>query len=126
MRLGMTFLYDCTSASLIEGNSCEGAMRKIRQTKIQKVGGTEEPNPDRVGDVVFVHGLNEDPYEAWSNGSEVGFWPGWLAEDCPDLDVWYVGYQVASRGGRGAAMPLVYRADNVLAALKSAGLGTKP
>jgi len=73
-----------------------------------------------------VHGLNEDSYETWSNGSQNGFWPGWLAEDCPNLDVWYVGYQVAARGGHGAAMPLVYRADNVLTAMKDKGLGTKP
>jgi alpha-beta hydrolase superfamily lysophospholipase len=88
-----------------------------------KVGGTE--NPDRVGDVVFVHGLNGDPRASWSS-TEANFWPHWLAQDCPMLGIWSIGYNAAASAWRGTAMSLFDRANNLLAELQAEGVGTKP
>lgn len=97
----------------------------MKETALLKVSGTTARSK-HIGDVVFVHGLNGDLRETWSNGSKQGFWPDWLAEDCPDLDVWSLGYQVSVIGGPGAAMPLLDRANNVLAILKNRGIGSRP
>jgi triacylglycerol esterase/lipase EstA (alpha/beta hydrolase family) len=90
--------------------------------------GNGMKNPDRVGDVIFVHGLNGDPEKSWSHdGSKAGCWPYWLAEDCPNLGIWSIGYKVASSAWKGSAMPLFDRATNILAELAAEeGLGTKP
>lgn len=95
----------------------------IQEPELFKVG-KPTANPERIGDVVFVHGLNGKLRETWS--SKNGFWPEWLAEDCLNIDVWSFGYQASATGGPGAAMALLDRANTLLAILKNAGLGTKP
>src|SRR5690349_7943378 len=89
------------------------------------VGGND--NLARAGDVIFIHGLGGDPIKTWSHG--VGaetFWPSWLAHERPALGVWSVGYHVAASAWRGTAMPLFDRANNVLAELSAAGVGSRP
>jgi hypothetical protein len=76
-------------------------------------------------DVVFVHGLQGDPRETWTNRNG-GFWPSWLAEDNADLAVWSVGYEAPASGWTGTAMPLFDRANHILADLKDSGLGVRP
>ncbi len=93
-------------------------------TILLNIGNGEDPN--RVGDVVFLHGLNGDPKGTWSHGPEEGFCPSWLAMDCPKLGVWSIGYNVAASSWKGTAMPLFDRATNILAELQAEGLGTKP
>jgi WD40 repeat protein len=78
-----------------------------------------------MGDVVFIHGLDGEAETTWSAG-EGEFWPLWLAEDCPDVGVWSVGYNAASSGFRGTSLSLFDRAVNILELLTVHGLGDRP
>lgn len=95
-------------------------------------------NPQRRGDVVFVHGLNGDPRQYWfPPGEPDKFWPAWLGEDLPDIGVWSLAYENAALTPRrfslarrflqaGFAMPLMDRADDVLLRLELEGIGGRP
>lgn len=83
--------------------------------------------PDEaVLDVVFLHGLDGDARLSWQYGDGDPFWPGWLGEDVDGAAVWSVGYHAWSSRWRGQAMPLQDRAINILAALKTKGIGSRP
>ena len=80
-----------------------------------------------IGDVVLVHGLGGDPYKTWQYYDRPeGFWPLWLAQDIPQLNVWTVGYEAAPSAWLGTAMPLTDRARNVLDLLTLDRIGTRP
>jgi pimeloyl-ACP methyl ester carboxylesterase len=95
-------------------------------------------DPNRRGDVVFVHGLNGNPRQYWfPPGEPDKFWPAWRGEDLPDVGVWSLGYENAALRPRGFsltprflqagfAMPLVDRADDVLLRLGLEGIGERP
>jgi hypothetical protein len=96
-------------------------------SELSEVGGGR--NPDRTGDVVFVHGLNGDPKEYWQrDGRPDTFWPGWIAEDAEfaSLGIWCMGYQAAAFQWKGGAMPLEVRATNALDLLDQNGIGQRP
>ncbi len=79
------------------------------------------------GDVVFVHGLGGDPYKTWQYYDRPdSFWPSWLAQDIPLLNIWTVGYEAAPSAWLGTAMPLSDRARNILDLLRLEGIGTRP
>ena len=101
--------------------------------ELVRVNGCD--NPQRRGDVVFVHGLNGNPRDYW--GGSGSHWPTWLGEDLPDVGIWSLGYEnaafksrklsILSRFGfRGFAMPLVDRAKSVLLRLGLEQLGDRP
>lgn len=90
---------------------------------LQQVSGGS-PNAV-VADVVFVHGIQGDPRGTWTNKNG-GFWPSWVAEDNAGLAVWSAGYKAAVSEWAGTAMPLFDRANNVLAELQAAGIGSRP
>ncbi|GAB3902117.1 tetratricopeptide repeat protein [Kibdelosporangium lantanae] len=77
-----------------------------------------------VVDVVFLHGLGGDARTTWQAGE--AFWPLWLGQDVAGVAVWSVGYAASPSGWLGRAMPLQDRAVNVLAALRSRGVGERP
>lgn len=84
-------------------------------------------NPDRVADVVFVHGLDGDAKSTWHPKDQPDdFFPKWLGEEFPNIGVWSLGYKASSSNWKGTTMPLVDRATNVLARLESAGIGSRP
>src|SRR6266568_2632064 len=84
-------------------------------------------NSDRMGDVIFVHGLDGDATATWtSNGGPGLFWPAWLGEDLPEIGVWSLNYDAASIAWKGSAMPLVDRATNVLASMEEYEFGRRP
>ncbi|MEZ6132164.1 MAG: hypothetical protein R3C59_26180 [Planctomycetaceae bacterium] len=76
-------------------------------------------------DVIFVHGLGGDWRETWDNGDPDGFWPEWLAEDCPNAQVWSLGYP-ASPTSSNYSMPLQDRSKSVIEVLKNEDLGQRP
>ena len=95
-------------------------------------------NPQRAGDVIFVHGLNGNPRDYWCHdGKDENYWPDWLGEDLSDVGVWSLSYENAAfaarrltflrrSGYRGFAMPLTDRAKNVLLGLELKGIGERP
>lgn len=106
----------------------EGAMPEL-----VRVSGCD--NPQRRGDVVFVHGLNGDPRDYW--GAAGSYWPAWFGVDLPYVGVWSLGYENAAfksrwlsflsrTGSRGFAMPLWERSKSVLLKLELADIGERP
>lgn len=86
-------------------------------------------NPERIGDVIFVHGLGGDARNTWhpeNSGTGDQFWPAWLGQDLPDVGVWSLQYEVEPYAWKGSTMPLTDRATNVLALLEAHGLGSHP
>jgi hypothetical protein len=80
---------------------------------------------DASGDLVFVHGLDGDPFTTWNLRGQPG-WSSWLVEDRADLNIWTLGYEIRSTAWAGGTLPLSDRAINVLATLDSAGIGSRP
>jgi len=74
---------------------------------------------------VFLHGLGGDWHKTWSAG-EGFYWPEWLAHDVDDLAVYSVGYDASPIAWFGKAMPLLDRANNVLALLETEGVAEHP
>lgn len=90
-----------------------------------KVGGCDRP--DRMADVIFVHGLDGDSRATWHPKDRPdAFWPAWLGEDVPAAGVWSLGYAVSASAWKGHAMPLADRATNVLDLLELDGIGRRP
>lgn len=90
---------------------------------LKQICGTE--NQNCCGDVVFVHGLNGDAHTTWHpEGQPEQFWPKWIGEDLPDVEIWSVSYPVNAFAWQGSSMPLADRAINILGSLKTNGIGT--
>lgn len=88
---------------------------------------SKDSKPNRLGDVVFIHGLDGDANGTWQIKDRADtFWPAWLADDLKDFAVWSLGYEASSTTWKGHALPLAERATNVLATLDSVGLGNRP
>lgn len=85
-----------------------------------------KPSAQRSVDVVFIHGLNGDPIQTWSNSRTSEPWTEWLAADVPSAGVWSIGYEAWASRWQGPAMPLQDRGVNVLALLQAEGLGDNP
>ncbi len=90
-----------------------------------KISGCD--NPNAIGDVVFIHGLDGDARETWQpKGQPSAFWPAWLGEEFENMAVWSLGYEVSATAWKGNAMPLVDRATHVLTMLQTQELGQRP
>jgi len=86
-------------------------------------------NANRIGDVIFVHGLGGDARGTWhpaGKRDDNNFWPTWLGEELPDMGIWLLGYEVEPFKWKGNTMPLVDRATNTLAVLDSHAIGDRP
>ncbi|NES70241.1 MAG: alpha/beta hydrolase [Okeania sp. SIO2D1] len=99
----------------------------MSESKIIKISGCDDQN--LTGDVIFVHGLDGHPRKTWhpqEKSDDNNFWPAWLGEDLPGMNIWSLGYQVNSSHWKGSSMPLVDRATNILAVLDSREIGDRP
>lgn len=83
-------------------------------------------NKDRIGDVVFLHGLGGDGRGTWTDGNTNVFWPEELGKELSDVGIWSLSYEASPSGWLGHAMPIVDRALNVLDTLSVNGIGEKP
>lgn len=92
-----------------------------------EIFGTQ--NPDRRGDVIFVHGLGGDARGTWhpkERRDDNNFWPAWLGQDLSDVGIWSLAYEVEPFRWKGNSMPLVDRATNSLDLLDSYEIGDRP
>lgn len=97
------------------------------QTELICISGCE--NLERIGDVIFVHGLRGDARGTWhpkGKRDDNNSWPTWLGGDLPEVGVWSLKYEVEPFRWKGNTMPLVDRAINTLAILDSYGIGERP
>jgi LPS export ABC transporter ATP-binding protein len=98
---------------------------ELPMTGLLKVAGCD--NTDRVGDVVFVHGLDGDAISTWSaSKADTDFWPKWLGEELTNCGIWSLGYEVNSLAWKGHTMPLADRATHTLALLDAHSIGHRP
>jgi hypothetical protein len=80
-------------------------------------------------DLVFVHGLTGSAETTWARESgSACFWPRWLAEEMPHVNVWVLDYPAAAFwwAGSGTNMALPERARSVIDLLANRGLGRRP
>lgn len=96
------------------------------KTELQPIAGTK--SAERAADIVFVHGLDGDKRASWQHEyDENSFWPKLLFNDIPTCGVWSFGFDArSSEWIHGGTMPIVDRASNFAAYLRSEGLGDKP
>jgi len=80
-------------------------LHRISKKRIQPSRGT----------VIFVHGLGGDAFATWRKGKEESlFWPQWLADDFPQLDIYSLSYEAAPLAWLGTTMPIFDRAKQTL------------
>jgi hypothetical protein len=91
-----------------------------------KISGCD--NPNRLGDIIFIHGLMGHPCDTWHSGKgdTEDFWPAWLGEELPELGIWSLGYEIEPLAWKENTMPLVERATNTLALLEAYDIGDRP
>ena len=98
----------------------------MSEVTITRVGG-ENNKVETIGNVIFVHGLEGNPMTSWTNSGNGGFWPEWLAEDFPQLNIWTIGYEAALTAWKANTLPLQARATTILERLATTEeLGDKP
>ena len=96
-------------------------------TGLIKISGCE--NPNRCGDIIFVHGLGGHARSTWHPQelpNDDNFWLTWLAQERPDLGIWSFGYNAAPSEWKGSTMPLFDRASNLLEYLAVNDIGKYP
>lgn len=94
----------------------------------------------RKADVVFVHGLGDNAFNAWRYGKDNSTsWPHWLGDDFPQVGVWSLDYAASpskwprfkrllglGSNDSGHTMALPDRALQVLDRMVHKGLGQRP
>jgi predicted ATPase/class 3 adenylate cyclase len=95
-----------------------------KRSELHKVG---EHSDDAKADVIFVHGLGGDSQTTWmlDRADVRSFWPAWLAEARPDLNVWSLDYPAAPSAWFGHGMAILDAATSLLDRLPQYGVGAR-
>ncbi|MEM9435306.1 MAG: AAA-like domain-containing protein [Pseudomonadota bacterium] len=93
-------------------------------SKLHVVQQTKSQTP--AGEIVFVHGLGGDAFGTWQSDGEETFWPQWLGDDLPGLNIYSLDYEVSASAWRGTTMPLADRATNTLDLFRAHSIGNCP
>lgn len=82
-------------------------------------------NPNRRGDVIFVHGLGGHLQTTWHPREKLDdqSWLYWLGEDLKDVGIWSFGYEAQFSNWKGKAMPRFDQARNFTQWLDNKGIG---
>jgi hypothetical protein len=94
---------------------------------LQKIGGCEDP--DRRGDVIFVHGLGGNLWSTWHPEEKMyddNFWLSWLSKSHQDIGIWSFGYESQPSSWKGNAMPIFAQAGNLLKWMEVKKIGERP
>ena len=83
-------------------------------------------NPTGLADVIFVHGLGGDGYKTWQHSDKDSYWPAWLGQDIPNLNVYSIDYELSPTDWRSSTMPMTERAINLLNLCHINGIGSRP
>ncbi len=86
-------------------------------------------NPDRVADLIFIHGLNDSAEGCWKphGWTEAEWSPHWVGKRFPELGVWLLDYPNAMSNWQDPiAMTMEKRALNLWEALKVSLLNRTP
>jgi len=99
----------------------------MTESKLEQIANCDRA--DRIGDVIFVHGLGGDSRGTWhpeGDKNDRESWLFWLGQDLPEVGIWSIDYEVEPSAWKGNTMPLTDRATNILALLDSHDLGDRP
>jgi pimeloyl-ACP methyl ester carboxylesterase len=90
-------------------------------------GDKTAPSNDAILDVILLHGLSGDCFATWTHDNGE-FWPQWLAEDYPLINVYSAGYdsQFTAKLLKGGGAGLIDIATMVLDRLMSRKTKSKP
>jgi hypothetical protein len=85
-------------------------------------------NPDRRGNVIFIHGIAGDAYSTWQpqGSNSNGFWLQWLGEEMPGVGIWSLAYNVRSIGWKELVAPLAPITGRLLKELARQSFGKYP
>jgi pimeloyl-ACP methyl ester carboxylesterase len=86
-------------------------------------------SPTAKVDLVLVHGLLGDSEGTWSGKSDTGevtYWPAWVRDMRPHVNVWLADYNSSLSAWLQPAMPLDQIASSLLAHAHDQGLGERP
>lgn len=82
-----------------------------------------------VADLVLVHGLMGNSQDTWAGKDDKGqrtYWPDWIRERRPDVNIWLADYDSSLVAWLQPAMPLDQIGGSLLMHAKDQGLGTRP
>jgi predicted alpha/beta hydrolase family esterase len=94
---------------------------------LQKIGDCE--NPNRRGDVIFVHGLGGNLWSTWHPEEKIyddNFWLSWLSKSQQEIGIWSFGYESQPSKWTGRSMSIFDQAGNLLKWVENRKLGEKP
>lgn len=87
-------------------------------------------NPERVADIVFVHGLQGKAHSTWEYGKQGAedyfFWPEALGVEFQQCGIWTVGYSAGLTEFGSPGMLIAKRALNLVSQFGLMGIGERP